>query len=274
MRCTDDNEESPWPKDVAEDRVRFREDYARTFPRPLYPSLAPGYARPFAEMPPLKEAEHRDMKRRIGGGEEKQESKAAVATCTSTYASLRCCLRTLSCQPFEVFRRRLCTPIHSSESETSSPSNPPPAPADNPKDDIAYHNIRLLTQDLLIVIVLVRAISDADIGRIEVLLPHLTMMLRGSGCNKDIMRDNMIFCISGRGPGHCMGVDLNIEHLIGYLKIRTLLQAKGMNSTWDRLGNISAAILHLQYVKKPIVTALNSVHTSAGHTNLKPRTSY
>ncbi|KAF8174792.1 hypothetical protein K438DRAFT_1548645, partial [Mycena galopus ATCC 62051] len=81
---------------------------------------------------------------------------------------------------------------------------------------------------------------------------------------RDIMCDNMIFCISGRGPEHRMGVSLNIEHLIGYVK--TLLQAKGMNSTWDRLGNISAAIVHLQYVKKKIATALNSVHTSAGHT--------
>lgn len=33
------------------------------------------------------------------------------------------------------------------------------------------------------------------------------------------MRDNAIICISGRGPGHCMGVDMNIEHLIGYLKV-------------------------------------------------------
>ncbi|KAJ7885216.1 hypothetical protein B0H13DRAFT_1452503, partial [Mycena leptocephala] len=54
-------------------------------------------------------------------------------------------------------------------------------------DDIAYHNICLLTRDLLMVAVLVRAISDGDIGRIEVLLPHLTMMFRGSGCNKYCM---------------------------------------------------------------------------------------
>ncbi|KAF8143857.1 hypothetical protein K438DRAFT_1632711, partial [Mycena galopus ATCC 62051] len=85
-----------------------------------------------------------------------------------------------------------------------------------------------------------------------------------------IMRDNMIICISGRGPGHCMGVDLNIEHLIRYLKI--LLQAKGMNSTWDRLGNTSAAIVHLQRVKKKIAAALNSTYTSAGHTT--PETSH
>ncbi|KAJ7251794.1 hypothetical protein B0H12DRAFT_1202684 [Mycena haematopus] len=51
-------------------------------------------------------------------------------------------------------------------------------------EDIANHNIRLLTRDLLMVAVLVRAISDGDIGRVEVLYPHLAMMFRGSGCNK------------------------------------------------------------------------------------------
>ncbi|KAJ7735352.1 hypothetical protein B0H16DRAFT_1892288 [Mycena metata] len=143
------------------------------------------------------------------------------------------------------------------------------------------------------VLVLVRAISDGDIGRVEVLLPHLAMMFRGSGsgCNKycteilhfihnikhvwtpefaDIMRDNMIVCISGCGPGHCTAIDMNIEHLIGYLKI--LLQAKGMTSTWDRLGNISAAIVHLQLVKKKISAALDTAYQSTGHTT--PNTSH
>ncbi|KAJ7814578.1 hypothetical protein B0H13DRAFT_1664696 [Mycena leptocephala] len=87
---------------------------------------------------------------------------------------------------------------------------------------------------------------------------------------RDIMRDNMIICISGKGPGHCMGVDLNIEHLIGYLK--TLLQAKGMNSTWDRLGNISAAIVHIHGVKKTVAAALNTSYQSTGHTT--PDTSH
>ncbi|KAJ6468884.1 hypothetical protein C8R45DRAFT_1105515 [Mycena sanguinolenta] len=115
------------------------------------------------------------------------------------------------------------------------------AAAVDPKEDIANHNIRLLNRDLLMIAVLVRAISDGDIGRVEVLFPHLAMMFRGSGCNKyctellhfihnlkhvwtpefaDIMRDNMIICISGLGPGHCMAIDTNIEHLIGYLKVR------------------------------------------------------
>ncbi|KAJ7449381.1 hypothetical protein B0H11DRAFT_1743682, partial [Mycena galericulata] len=51
-------------------------------------------------------------------------------------------------------------------------------------DDVAHQNIRLLTRDLLMVVVVVRAISDGDTGRFEVLLPHLAMMFRGSGCNK------------------------------------------------------------------------------------------
>ncbi|KAJ7937723.1 hypothetical protein B0H13DRAFT_1698652 [Mycena leptocephala] len=71
-----------------------------------------------------------------------------------------------------------------SEAESTSHSSPPPVPADNPKDDVAYHNIRLLTRDLLMVTALVCAISDGDIGRVEAMLPHLAMMFRGSGCNK------------------------------------------------------------------------------------------
>ncbi|KAK7002511.1 hypothetical protein R3P38DRAFT_3326620 [Favolaschia claudopus] len=151
-------------------------------------------------------------------------------------------------------------------SDSGSDSEPTPAatqsrPTLNPKDDIAHHNLQLLTRDLLMVAILVRAISDGDFGRVEVLLPHLAMMYRGAGCNKyctellhflqnlkyvwtpefaDIMRDNMIICLNGRGPGHCMAIDLNIEHLIGYLK--NLLRVEGLDSTWDRLGNTSAAI--------------------------------
>ncbi|KAJ7170439.1 hypothetical protein C8R43DRAFT_1120868 [Mycena crocata] len=78
------------------------------------------------------------------------------------------------------------------------------------------------------------------------------------------MHNNMIVCISALGPGHCMPIDLNIEQLIGYLQI--LLQAKGMESTWDRLGNISAAIIHLQQVKKTVATALYAACRNTGHT--------
>ncbi|KAJ7210897.1 hypothetical protein GGX14DRAFT_534724 [Mycena pura] len=146
------------------------------------------------------------------------------------------------------------------------------------KQDIAHHNIRLLTRDLLIVTALTRAISDGDFGRIEDFLPRLAMIFRGLGCNKyctEILhflhnlkvrhQDNMIICISGLGPGHCMGVDMNIEHLIGYLK------AKGMTSTWDRLGNVSASIVYLQRVKKKVAAALETAYRSTSHTT--PNTS-
>ena len=35
------------------------------------------------------------------------------------------------------------------------------------------------------------------------------------------MRDNILINPSGI-PGHAMGIDLNIEHLIGYLKVGEL----------------------------------------------------
>jgi hypothetical protein len=43
----------------------------------------------------------------------------------------------------------------------------------------------------------------------------------------DIMRDNMIVNVSGLS-GHFMAVDLNIEHLIGYLKVREGLYLIGI----------------------------------------------
>ncbi|KAJ7801358.1 hypothetical protein B0H14DRAFT_2386496, partial [Mycena olivaceomarginata] len=73
-----------------------------------------------------------------------------------------------------------------------------------------------------------------------------------------IMRVNMIICMSELGPGHCMGMDLNIEHLRGYLKA-----PKEMNSTWDRLGNISAAIVHIHGVNNKVAAALNTSYKSA-----------
>ncbi|KAJ7907711.1 hypothetical protein B0H13DRAFT_1879337 [Mycena leptocephala] len=97
-----------------------------------------------------------------------------------------------------------------SSSDSSSEDSPAPAPplatSINPKDDIAYHNIRLLTRDLLMVAVL------------------------------------------------------------------NLLQAKGMNSTWDRLGNISVAIVHIHDVKKTVAAALNTSYQRTGHTT--PDTSH
>jgi len=71
------------------------------------------------------------------------------------------------------------------------PDEPAPAPtlrsknvnSQDPLDDLAHRNIRILLRDLLYVAELVRAISDGDWGRIEDILGQLTMMFRGAGSN-------------------------------------------------------------------------------------------
>lgn len=51
-----------------------------------------------------------------------------------------------------------------------------------------------------------------------------------------------------------------------------LLAAKGLKSTWDQLGNISAAIDYLKKVKKKVTTTMNSTYQSTTHT--KPDTTH
>ncbi|KAH8979980.1 hypothetical protein EDB86DRAFT_2768527, partial [Lactarius hatsudake] len=81
----------------------------------------------------------------------------------------------------------------------------------------------------------------------------------------DIIRDNMLVNLSGL-PGHAMGIDMNIEHLIRYLK--TLFAAKGIYSNWDRLGNIAAGINYLQLVKKQVTKSLKSGYRGSTHTDV------
>ena len=88
-------------------------------------------------------------------------------------------------------------------------------------------------------------------------------------------------------PGHAMGIDMNIEHLIRYLKVflfscfgicyiqvlidlgeQTLFAAKGIYSNWDRLGNISAGINYLQLVKKQVTNSLKSGYRGSTHTDV------
>jgi hypothetical protein len=61
-----------------------------------------------------------------------------------------------------------------------------------------------------------------------------------------------------------MAIDLNIEHLIGYLK--RLFASKGVYSQWDRLGNISAAISHLQAIKKQVSHSMKAGYQRLNHT--------
>ncbi|KAF8272938.1 hypothetical protein EI94DRAFT_1565132 [Lactarius quietus] len=109
----------------------------------------------------------------------------------------------------------------------------------NPPTDIVLNNTALLTRDLLYMIELVDAITTGDFGRVEDILPAITCMFRGSGsinysmeilhlifnikevwtpAYANIIRDNMLVNPSGV-PGHAMGIDMNIEHLVQDLKV-------------------------------------------------------
>jgi hypothetical protein len=72
----------------------------------------------------------------------------------------------------------------------------------------------------------------------------------------------MITNVSGL-QGHGMGVDMNAEHSINALK--TLFASKGIYSTWDRLGDISACIVELEEVKKQTCIALGISHQGTTH---------
>jgi hypothetical protein len=101
--------------------------------------------------------------------------------------------------------------------------------------------------------------------------------------SSDIMRDNMLVNPSGL-LGHAMGIDMNIEHLIRYLKVfyfhicyvqglmnrnkQTLFAAKGIYSNWDRLSNIAAGVNYLQLVKKQVMNSLKSGYRGSTHTNV------
>ncbi|KAH9169075.1 hypothetical protein EDB89DRAFT_2115183 [Lactarius sanguifluus] len=129
------------------------------------------------------------------------------------------------------------------------PLNPKAPPKDlvsgvestKPVVDVVHQNVTLLTRDLLLVVELVDAIATGDFGLVNGtdILPNLACMFRGSGSNNysmeilhlifnikevwtptfvNIMRDNMLVNPSGL-PGHAMGIDMNIEHLIRYLKV-------------------------------------------------------
>lgn len=99
------------------------------------------------------------------------------------------------------------------------------------------------------------------------------------------MRDCMLVNPSGR-VGHWIAIDMNIEHLIRYLKvlsqqhywivsvlkilIQFLFAAKGLYASWDRLGDISAAVDYLQKIKKEVGIALGKY---SGTTHTIPDTS-
>ncbi|KAF8123983.1 hypothetical protein EV363DRAFT_1178760 [Boletus edulis] len=65
-----------------------------------------------------------------------------------------------------------------------------------------------------------------------------------------------------------MPIDLNIKHLIRFLK--QFFAAKGIYSTWDSLGDISAIVDLLLYVHKQVTSALGVPYH--GITHITPET--
>ncbi|KAG2005990.1 hypothetical protein CC2G_002349 [Coprinopsis cinerea AmutBmut pab1-1] len=181
---------------------------------------------------------------------------------------------------------------HATPTAPPKPENPkaPPQPlvgeADvNPDhNDVTLYNVHLLTRDLLYVIELVTAIETGDWGRCEDILPSIACLFRGGGLNNylneilyllynlkhvwmpefaNIMRDNSLVNPSGL-PGCWMGADMNIEHLIRYLK--ALFASKGLYSNWNRLGNISASVNYLMLIKKQVARSLRIGYHGSTHT--------
>jgi hypothetical protein len=64
-------------------------------------------------------------------------------------------------------------------------------------------------------------------------------------------------------PGHWMGIDMNIEHLIRSLKF--LFAAKGVRASWDRLGDISAGIDFINRIKKQVGLAMRGYRGQRHH---------
>ncbi|KIK77816.1 hypothetical protein PAXRUDRAFT_28747 [Paxillus rubicundulus Ve08.2h10] len=64
--------------------------------------------------------------------------------------------------------------------------------------------------------------------------------------------------------GHCMLIDLNIEHLIKFLKL--FFAEKGVYASWDHLGDITTTVDLLQSVHKQVSRALGIVYHGISHT--------
>lgn len=60
-----------------------------------------------------------------------------------------------------------------------------------------------------------------------------------------------------------MAIDMNIEHLIGYVK--TLFAAKGIHSSWEHLGNISAGVKNLMHLKKRVSYDIETAYQTREH---------
>ncbi|KAJ8083510.1 hypothetical protein PM082_009384 [Marasmius tenuissimus] len=177
-----------------------------------------------------------------------------------------------------------------SDSGSADDDHDEPAPAaDIPFENVSdpsHHNLQLLIRDLMYVRELVEAVSSGDFGRVEDILPDVAAIFKAAGSNNycteilhflynikkvwtpefaNIMRDNHLCNLKGHSDSF-MAQDMRMEHIIGYIK--ALFISKGVYSGWDQLGNVSAAILHLQDVKKQIRRAFNTSYQGSTHSEV------
>ncbi|KAF6742175.1 hypothetical protein DFP72DRAFT_1082442 [Ephemerocybe angulata] len=181
---------------------------------------------------------------------------------------------------------------HEPEPAPSKSTIPPPVATgieNNPTKDKVHQNLRLLMRDTLYLLELVSAVKDGDIGRIEDILPHLAMIFRGAGSNNycteilhlvqclkymwpgsfaDVMREIMIVNPLGI-PGKNLATDINMEYTTR--EIKTLIIEKGLESTWDHVGDVSAAIENLKEIKRKIAAVLELPHQNKGHRDVDTR---
>ncbi|KAH6895069.1 hypothetical protein BKA70DRAFT_1407238 [Coprinopsis sp. MPI-PUGE-AT-0042] len=169
---------------------------------------------------------------------------------------------------------------------TATPNFPPVYKENSasPVRDPIFENSKRMIRDLMVTKELVAAIKDCDFGRMEDVLVDLAFIFRGAGSTNyaneilhllhnlkiawtpefaNIMCDNMIVNVSGL-PGHGMGIDLNLEHLINYLK--EMLESKGIYGAWERGGNISASVANLMTLKKRVTRSLHINYQGSTHT--------
>ncbi|RXW23948.1 hypothetical protein EST38_g1908 [Candolleomyces aberdarensis] len=184
------------------------------------------------------------------------------------------------------------TPEHPQvhKQKANNPDGPDgPGKSDSAIPDPIHKNVLRLTRDLLLIKEIVSAIKDGDIGRVEDILVDFALLFCGAGSNNyankvlhlmynlklvwtpepaDIMCDTMLINVS-RLPGHAMGIDRNIEHLIGYLK--ALFAAKGFYGQWEQCGSISASIHNLMALEKRVAASLKLNYQGSTHSAVDTR---
>ncbi|KAL0563513.1 hypothetical protein V5O48_018552 [Marasmius crinis-equi] len=173
-------------------------------------------------------------------------------------------------------------------SQFLSTSESPPSQASStkdPKEDVLHQNIRLLFRDLLYLRELDSAMKTGDVGRIRDILPNLMALFRGCGSAKYaiellhfldnlkqiwpkefgiIVLENLLVNLEGHDDSF-LGVDMNIEHIIN--EVKKLYAAKGIYASWDRLGDLSAAIRSLIAIKKSMRSMMETAYQKKEHTD-------